>query len=74
MHSLPGGDKAVKEPIRVAVSLLTTLYGEHLEGVNLPALDALSVQQLSVYAKMAARHFNSPKPVAWAGYLTAYQR
>lgn len=59
--SLPGGDRAVKEPIRVAISLLTAIYGEHLEGVNLPALDALSVQQISVYAKMAARHFNSPQ-------------
>ncbi|WP_163278552.1 carbamoyltransferase HypF [Enterobacter hormaechei] len=59
--SLPGGDKAVKEPVRVAISLLTALYGEHLEGVNLPALNALPAQQLSVYAKMAARHFNSPK-------------
>ncbi|EOY8506847.1 TPA: carbamoyltransferase HypF [Enterobacter cloacae] len=59
--ALPGGDRAVKEPIRVAISLLTAIYGEHLEGVNLPALDALSVQQISVYAKMAARHFNSPQ-------------
>ncbi|HFK5653636.1 TPA: carbamoyltransferase HypF [Enterobacter cloacae] len=59
--SLPGGDRAVKEPIRVAISLLTAIYGEILEGVNLPALDALSVQQISVYAKMAARHFNSPQ-------------
>lgn len=59
--NLPGGDKAVKEPIRVAVSLLTEIYGEYIPSINLPALEVLSAQQLSVYAKMAARNFNSPK-------------
>ena len=59
--NLPGGDRAVKEPIRVAIALLTEIYGEHLEEVNLPALDTLSIHQRSVYAKMAARNFNSPK-------------
>lgn len=58
--NLPGGDKAVKEPIRVAISLLTETYGENLLGVCLPVLQKISTQQREVFSKMSARKFNAP--------------
>lgn len=58
--TLPGGDKAVKEPVRIAISLLTETFGEHIEEFTPPGLREISVQQKQVFAKMAARRFNAP--------------
>ena len=58
--ALPGGDHAVKEPIRVGISLLAETYGEHIAEFNLPGLNILTEQQREVFAKMAARKFNAP--------------
>ncbi len=58
--ALPGGDNAVKEPVRVAISLLTEIYGEHPPECPLPCIRSLSFEQRAIYAKMAARRFNAP--------------
>ncbi|MEG2114249.1 MAG: carbamoyltransferase HypF [Hafnia sp.] len=58
--ALPGGDSAVQEPIRVAISLLTEIYAEHVPNLPIPVLDTLSVEQLNVFTKMAVRRINSP--------------
>ncbi|WP_312178421.1 carbamoyltransferase HypF [Pseudescherichia sp.] len=58
--ALPGGDNAIKEPVRVAISLLTEIYGESLPEYPLPGLRSLSFEQRAIYAKMAARKFNAP--------------
>jgi len=58
--TLPGGDKAVKEPARIAISLLAETFGEHIEELIPPGLRQMPVQQRQVFAKMAARRFNAP--------------
>lgn len=59
--ALPGGDSAVKEPIRVAIALLTEIYGEHIPEYNIPGLNTLPLEQRDVFAKMAVKKLNSPK-------------
>ena len=58
--ALPGGDKAVKEPIRVAVALLTETYGENNINEYLSILNSLSIDELKVFSKMAAKKIHSP--------------
>lgn len=42
---LPGGDKAVKEPIRIAISLLVETFGESLTKIDIPAINGLTAQR-----------------------------
>jgi hydrogenase maturation protein HypF len=56
---LLGGDKAVKEPIRVAIDLLYSAFGESAKELDLPALNALSEEEKRVFFKMAERGVNS---------------
>lgn len=58
--ALPGGDSAVKEPIRIAISLLTEIFGEHIPESSIPGLSTLPAQQRDVFAKMAMRRINTP--------------
>ncbi|MGV3346194.1 carbamoyltransferase HypF [Enterobacteriaceae bacterium LUAb1] len=57
---LPGGDKAVKEPIRIAISLLIDTFGEHLTKIDVPALRDLPEQRREVFSKMAIKKINAP--------------
>ncbi len=58
---LPGGDKAVKEPSRVATGLLYEMFGEAaFEQKELPPIAALSPIELSAVKGMLARNLNSP--------------
>lgn len=57
---LPGGDSAVKEPIRIAISLLTEIYGEYIPELSIPGLQTLSAVQRDVFAKMTYRRINTP--------------
>jgi len=58
---LPGGDKAVKEPRRVALGLLYELYGEAAFEMNhLPPLRAMPVVERMTFKGMLQRQFNSP--------------
>jgi len=58
---LPGGDKAVKEPRRVALGLLYELYGEAAFEMNhLPPLRAMPGVERIAFKGMLQRHFNSP--------------
>jgi hydrogenase maturation protein HypF len=56
---LLGGDKAVKEPIRVAISLLVETFGEDPNGLAIPALAHLEPDRLEVFVKMARRKINA---------------
>ncbi|TGB98142.1 carbamoyltransferase HypF [Escherichia sp. E2661] len=57
---LPGGDKAVKEPIRMAISLLVETYGENVESyITLPAILDLSENRREVFTWMVARKINT---------------
>lgn len=57
---LLGGDKAVKEPIRIAISLLVDTFGEHFYEIDVPALRELSAQKREVFYKMAIQKINAP--------------
>ncbi|EDZ5934444.1 carbamoyltransferase HypF [Salmonella enterica subsp. enterica serovar Chandans] len=57
---LPGGDKAVKEPIRMAISLLVETYGENVDSFfRLPAILKLSEKKREIFTKMVARGINT---------------
>jgi hydrogenase maturation protein HypF len=58
---LPGGDRAVKEPRRVALGLLYELYGEAaFEMEHLPPLRAIPPVEMMTLRGMLQRKFNSP--------------
>lgn len=58
---LPGGDKAVKEPRRIALGLLFELYGESVfEMDHLPPLRATPPVEMITLRGMLQRRFNSP--------------
>ncbi|HZD31373.1 MAG TPA: carbamoyltransferase HypF, partial [Candidatus Angelobacter sp.] len=57
-----GGDKAVKEPRRVALSILRETYGAALpDEATLPTLQAFSGHELRVLDQMQARGVRSPR-------------
>lgn len=56
---LLGGDKAVKEPFRVAIDLLYRTYGEAWENLELEFLKEISDFEKNVYSKMAQNHINA---------------
>lgn len=58
--TLPGGDKAIKEPIRVAISLLTSVFGEKIPEYDIPGLRDVSIEHRNIFAKMAVRKINAP--------------
>ena len=58
---LPGGDRAMKEPRRVALGLLYELYGESaFEMEHLPPLRAIPPVEMMTLRGMLQRRFNSP--------------
>ena len=66
---LVGGDKAVKEPRRVALGLLYELYGESaFEMTHLPPLREMPPVEMITLKGMLQRRFNSP-PTSSMGRL-----
>ena len=57
---LLGAEKAVKEPRRVALSLLFDLYGEQALTLKNPTLDAFSSDELRILYQMHSKGLNSP--------------
>lgn len=58
---LPGGDKAVKEPRRVALGLLYELFGDAaFEMKHLAPIKAFTSAELSVLKQMLAKSVNAP--------------
>jgi hydrogenase maturation protein HypF len=57
---LPGGDRAVEEPWRVALSLLWEAYGEDFQGLDLPVVSERSPQERGVLARMLHTGVRSP--------------
>ena len=59
---LPGGEKAVKEPRRVALSILRETFGEELNGISsLPTLEAFSAEERRLLEEMLERGLHSPR-------------
>lgn len=57
---LPGGDRAVKEPFRVALALLHAARGS-LDGTALPVVEARSEEERRVLSRMIEQGINSPE-------------
>lgn len=57
---LPGGDSAVKEPARIAISLLVETFGQEASKIDVPVNHYMSIQELNVFNTMASRKINSP--------------
>jgi hydrogenase maturation protein HypF len=58
---LPGGEKAVKEPRRVAFSILRETFGPDLAGVlDLSTLQAISPDERRVFDEMLQKRLRSP--------------
>jgi hydrogenase maturation protein HypF len=57
---MPGGDAAVREPYRMAISALHGLYGGELFAQPLPFLAAISAHDRALFLKMLERGINSP--------------
>ncbi len=59
---LPGGEKAVREPVRAAVGLLHEVLGERLgEYKDLPPLTCLSPGEVKVLTQMIGKNIHSPR-------------
>ena len=55
---MPGGDAAVKEPLRMALSYLIRTYGDDLP--QLPLLDRITPKDLALYRQIITKEINSP--------------
>jgi len=58
---LLGGAKAIKEPRRVALSLLFDLYGEDVHTLNNPTTQAFSITELNTYFIAWKKGLNAPE-------------
>ncbi|MDB4582320.1 carbamoyltransferase HypF [Draconibacterium sp.] len=57
---LPGSDRAVKEPWRIAVSWLYKIYGEEFLQLNLPFLKTISEEKIDWILKSLENKINCP--------------
>ena len=57
---LPGGDKAIKEPRRIALALLREVFGEDLDADQMPSKMAFSASELATLNNMLDASLNSP--------------
>ena len=58
--TMPGSTAAIKEPWRMAVSYLQDTYGPAFIDLELPILDSLDRDKLTVISKMISRGINAP--------------
>ena len=58
--AMPGGEAAIKEPWRMALSWLYATYGPRLTDLRLPMLEAVGRDRVAVVIKMIDQSINSP--------------
>ena len=57
---LPGGDAAVRQPWRMALSHLWQVWGDQLSHRHLPLFEKLNEEQIRIVCQMTARGVNAP--------------
>lgn len=57
---LIGGEKAIKEPRRVALSILFDIFGEDIKNMNIPTTNTFSNTEIKNLYKMWEKGINSP--------------
>ncbi len=58
--AMPGGDAAIREPWRMALSYLRDAFGEEFQDLNLPFLKTVDSPKPAVISQMIFRRVNSP--------------
>jgi hydrogenase maturation protein HypF len=58
---MPGGDAAIKEPWRMAVSYLYQTFGENFLNLQLPFLNTITQQKIELILQMIKKNFNCPE-------------
>lgn len=58
--SLPGGDKAIMEPWRMAYSYLYSIYGPKAKTLDINFIQRMDYDKLSIIEKMIDKNINSP--------------
>jgi len=59
-YALPGGDKAVAQPWRMAYSYLYSIYGKNAQDLKIDFNQRLDYNKLSIIEKMIDKNINSP--------------
>ncbi|NVN88955.1 MAG: carbamoyltransferase HypF, partial [Desulfuromonadales bacterium] len=59
--AMPGGDAAIREPFRMALSYLYDLGEKDFSGLQFPCLTGLSIQERELLFKMLERGINAPR-------------
>jgi hydrogenase maturation protein HypF len=57
---MPGGEAAIKEPWRMAISYLKDAFGEELRNLNLPLFKSISATSIATAEAMIGRNVNCP--------------
>ena len=65
---LPGGESAIRRPLRMALSHLRAAYGAEMESLPLELLQRAGAAELDLVAQMMAKRVNSP-PTSSVGRL-----
>ncbi|WP_409471672.1 carbamoyltransferase HypF [Streptomyces sp. HC307] len=69
---LPGGDKAVREPARIAIGLLAQYFGAGAAELPLDLVQQRDSFEVGVLMKMAERGINSPQTSSMGRLFDAY--
>ena len=57
---MPGGAAAIKEPWRMAVSYLMQAFGSQFQSLDIPVLNAVAEDKLTIVSEMIAKGVNAP--------------